>query len=260
MQRNLETFIRNGIKVFAISPDSQDTLRKFAEKYHITYSLLSDKESHVIREFGILNTNIPEDHEWFGVPYPGVYMVGKDGLVFDKTFIGDRCIRESANDILQETFRVKDPVRGEVQVVTTPHLTARAYFASPTIRQGQLTVLTVEISLAHDMHIYGRPVPEGYIAVELTLGASGYLFLDRVDYPEPEEMDLESLDERLPVYSGRLKIKAHCLGIKEDGKEVFQVTARLRYQACDDRQCYLPQTLTFPLPLQSLPHDWEPVE
>ena len=211
----------------------------------------------MIQEFGILNTNIPQDHEWFGIPYPGVYMIGKDGLLFDKSFIADHSIRESVNDMLQESFRVEDLERGEIQAVTTPHLTARAYFASPTIRRGQLVVLTVEISLADGMHIYGRPLPEGYIPVELTLDGSEDLLLDRVAYPEPEEMDLEALGERLPVYTGQLEIKAHCLGGNKDQKEIFQVTARLRYQVCNDRECYLPQTLTLSLPLQFLPHDWE---
>ena len=138
----------NGIKVFAISYDSQEILCSFAERFGITYPLLSDQGSRVIQEFGILNTHIPKDHKWFGVPYPGTYMIGNDGLVFDKSFFAEHGTRESINDMLQESFRVEDLEHGEVQVVTTPHLTARAYFASPTIRPSQLTVLTVEILLA----------------------------------------------------------------------------------------------------------------
>lgn len=65
LQSNLATLTRNGIRAFAISPDSPEILRKFAQKYEITYPLLSDEGSRVIQAFGILNTNIPEDHECF---------------------------------------------------------------------------------------------------------------------------------------------------------------------------------------------------
>jgi peroxiredoxin len=42
-----------------ISYDSQEVLARFAKAYKITYPLLSDKGSVVIRKFGILNTNVP---------------------------------------------------------------------------------------------------------------------------------------------------------------------------------------------------------
>ena len=244
----------NGIKVFAISYDSQEILCSFAERFGITYPLLSDQGSRVIRQFGILNAHMPEDHEWFGVPYPGTYMIGSDGLVIDKSFFAEHGTRESINDMLQDSFRVEDLERGEIQVITTPQLTARAYFASPTIRPRQFTVLTVEISLANGMHVNGRPLPEGYIPVELSLDEGDGVILDSVVYPEPEEMYLEPLDERLPVYSGQLEIKARCLGVRRDQAEEIEVAANLHYQACDDHECYLPQTITFPLHLQYLQH------
>ena len=97
------------------------------DKFGITFPLLSDETSNVIRGFGILNTHIPDDHKWSGVPYPGTYMVGDDGLVFSN-FFAEHGTRESVNDMLQEDFQVQEMERGEVQVATSPDLTARAYF------------------------------------------------------------------------------------------------------------------------------------
>ncbi len=240
MQRNLKALELNGTKVFAISFDSQDVLREFAERFNITYPLLSDEGSRVIQEFGI--------------PYPGTYMVGEDGRVVEKSFFAAHRTRESINDMLQETFRVEDIDRGEIQVVTTPDLTARAYFASPTVRHRQYTVLTVEISLNDGIHVNGRPLPEGYIPVELTLDGGEDLALDQVEYPEPEEIFLEALDEKLNVYTGRFQIKGRCLGLSAEQDGEIAITASLHYQACDDDACYLPQTLTFPLKLRYLKH------
>ena len=234
-------------------------MRRFAQKYAITYPLLVDAGSRVIGEFGILNTHIPEDHEWYGIPFPGTYMVDEQGKVFAKSFFADHKVRESVADMLQESFRTADPTRGEVQTITTAHLTARAYFAAPTVRRAQQTVLTVEVELKEGVHVYGRPLPEGYIPIELALVHDGGLSLAEVEYPEAGEFRFEATGETLPAYAGRLVIKAYCRGVarKEDAR---RVRFRLRYQACDDRECYLPQTLEFDLPIQVLPHDWERLE
>ena len=65
---------------------SQEVLHRFAEAYKLGYPLLSDKDSVVIREFGILNTNIPKDHSFFGIPYSGDYLVSPDGVIRAKLF------------------------------------------------------------------------------------------------------------------------------------------------------------------------------
>ena len=248
------TFDRNGIKVVAISYDSQEVLSDFAARHGITYPLLSDEGSSVIREFGILNPNIPHDHHWYGVPYPGLYMVGEDGLVFEKNFVAQHGRRESANDMLLEGFNAKDVDHSEAQEVATPHLSARAYFASPTIRPGQLMVLTVRISAAEGIHINGRPLPAGYTPVELTVEGNQGLVLERVDYPEPQTMVLEALNETLPVYTHQIELKGRCRSVTKGDEGPISVNVGLTYQACDDRACFLPETLSFTLPLLSLPH------
>ena len=57
----------------------------------MTYDLLSDADSAVIREFGILNMLIsPDDPEqaagrsFYGVPFPGVYETDENGVVTER--------------------------------------------------------------------------------------------------------------------------------------------------------------------------------
>ena len=64
-----------------MSYDSPEQLQTFANEYDVTYNLLSDDDSAVIRQFGILNTLIsPDDSEqaagrsFNGIPFPGVYV------------------------------------------------------------------------------------------------------------------------------------------------------------------------------------------
>ena len=42
--------------MFAISYDTVEALGRFADHYGVEYPMLSDSESRVIKEFGILNT------------------------------------------------------------------------------------------------------------------------------------------------------------------------------------------------------------
>jgi len=183
--------------------------------------------------------------------------VGQDGRVFDKSFIANHRIRETVDNLLQESFGISRPDRGESYVVFTPHLTAEAYFASPTVRRGQLFVLTVEVALAVGLHVYGRPLPDGYIPIEVVVDGGDALSLTRIAYPEPREEQWDVGGERLPIYSGRLTLKAYGVAVNEDRPGNAQANVRLRYQACDDRKCFLPETVTFRLPLEILPHDWE---
>jgi hypothetical protein len=77
-----------------------------------------------------------------------------------------------------------------------------------------------------------------------------------VEYLAAGTIHFEAIGEMLPPYADRLILKAHCLGTAREQQRV-QVAVQLRYQACDERECYLPQTLVFDLALDVLPHDWE---
>lgn len=63
----------------------------------------------------------------------------------------------------------------------------------------------------------------------------------------------------LPAYEGRLALKAHCVGRAWEEQHA-RIQVQLRYQACDERECYLPQTLDFDLAIEVLPHDWEQLD
>ena len=59
----MNTLAQDNVKVYGISYDGQANLKKFHEDYGVEYDLLSDVDSKVIKEFGILNTLITEEDE-----------------------------------------------------------------------------------------------------------------------------------------------------------------------------------------------------
>ena len=60
LQGQLDELTDAGIGVAAISYDSEETLSAFAERRGIAFSLLSDDDSAVITNYGILNTVVQE--------------------------------------------------------------------------------------------------------------------------------------------------------------------------------------------------------
>ena len=70
LQQYLQEFQKQGLGVCAILYDSEAILADFAKRKKITFSLLSDPQSKMIRAFGVLNTAVPAGHLWYGVPYP----------------------------------------------------------------------------------------------------------------------------------------------------------------------------------------------
>ena len=99
--------------MYGISYDPVPVLKKFGEEQDISYHLLSDFDSAVIKKFGILNTLIqPEDSErhpstqrtFYGVPFPGVYVVDEEGVVTEKFFYRHYGTRASAGSILNSAL------------------------------------------------------------------------------------------------------------------------------------------------------------
>ncbi len=240
-----------GIKPYAISYDSVEVLGAFATKYGITYPLLADPDSQAIRAFGIFNDLIPADHSWYGVPFPGTYMVDAQGLVTDKSFYANHGVRDGVAQMLQESFHLT-PTGRPVQRLENADITATATLSSGTIRPGQVQTFSLDIQLKQGRHIYAPQVTGGYKPVELVIDPIDDAQIDPVVYPAPQILSI--LGEEVPVYTDQLQLKA---AVRSHSKADFSIAARLNYQACDESECYMPQQLAFALPLTFIDNIWQ---
>ncbi len=77
----VEEFNSLGYKVAILTYDSVDDLKRFAGRRNISYTLLSDPESEVIRAFDLLNERYRSGSPAFGVPHPAIFVIDPDGFV-----------------------------------------------------------------------------------------------------------------------------------------------------------------------------------
>ncbi len=73
-----------GIQVAVMTYESSEIHLKFSDRYELEYPLLTDQDNRHVRTFGILNDSYQPDNRYYGIPYPGIFLVDKDGVVRGK--------------------------------------------------------------------------------------------------------------------------------------------------------------------------------
>ena len=244
----------------AISYDSVALLKEFAERKRITYPLLSDPASTIIRAFGILNDNFPPDHPWHGVPFPGTYIVNEQGVVLEKYFEEDHRERYTASTILVKRFgQGQDSSWTEVQ---TQHLKLRYSSSDSVVRSGNRIVLLLEVDLTPRMHVYAPDVQGSYIPIDWKMSPSQGWMAHPAAFPASRMLHLPAIGETVPVYEGRFRITRDLtIGQDSEVKSLLRdnqhltVEGSFRYQACDDKVSYPPQTIPLKWMLVAGTHD-----
>lgn len=231
----------------AISYDAAEILERFATHYGITYPLLSDADSHVIRQFGLLNPNMPEGDPFYGIPFPGFYLLDHTGRVQGKSFLVDHTTRSTAAGVLLQ--RGTPLAAGERIELQTQELRLTLCPASHTIRPGQTLLLQAELHVNPGLHIYGPDMPEGYLPTSLEIDHSEVLLETQFHFPPAEHCPIAALNETVPVYTGSVTVEANCVLKPFAAAGHYRLQGRLKYQACTDSECYVPEELSFELPV-----------
>ncbi len=126
--------------------------------------------------------------------------------------------------------------------IETAHLTAAASVAAPESQTGGRKVsLLLDVTPKPKMHVYA-PGQQGYIAITLTLDDDPSFTAAKAKYPAGEKFFMPALNETQLVYAKPFRITQE-VTFTNSRVAPRIVKGRLRYQACDDQICYLPQTV-----------------
>jgi len=266
LQQHLEKIKKQGLGLAAISYDSVPILKTFSDRVKITYPLLSDPGSKVIKDYGIFSDEVPagtpgpvQDRfkpggAWYGVPKPGTFIIDPNGVVTSKFFEDAYQERYTASEILVRTFG-DEP--GAPQATTeTKHLKLSNSASLTTVKWGQRMALILDVDLKPKMHVYA-PGVQGYIPIDWAIDGSPAIKVQEIAYPKSKMLRLKAIKETVPVYENRVRL-VRDITIAPDAQvrpalneqSGIVIHGSVRYQACDDKKCYLPQSIPLTWTLQ----------
>jgi hypothetical protein len=114
-----------------------------------------------------------------------------------------------------------------------------------TATRTKQTIVNLNFRVAHGFHINSNtPKSEFLIPTNLKMDLPTDIVLGKIEYPPGQDVSFPfSPDEALNVYTGdfTIAVAVHPLHSVVPGKYVMHGV--LRYQACDNAQCFPPKTL-----------------
>ena len=124
----------------------------------------------------------------------------------------------------------------------TSHLSFIASLSPDTVKAGGRLSLIVNITPKKRMHVYAPGTK--YRAVTVTLNKHASLKPSRLVYPKPSIYIFKPLQEQVLVYSDTFTLTMDIAVGKVPAKGApLKIMGTLNYQACDDRVCYLPESV-----------------
>jgi len=262
---------KKGLGLAVVSYDSREILADFSRRHSITYPLLSDVASATIRRYGILNTVVDEalgpngkdprvlaDLRMFatggelaerhrGIPFPGTFMVDRQGRVTSRFFEDYYWERNTTTNILLRTELGTPPVSA-IQA-STPHLQLTSYASDAVVAFGTRFSLVVAVTPKRGMHLYA-PGATGYRVVELKVAAQPHVRTLPAKYPPSETYYFAPLKERVATYQKPFTLVVEVTPeATPEARKAFSgtnelvLTGSLDYQACDDKICYNPESV-----------------
>lgn len=122
---------------------------------------------------------------------------------------------------------------------------------SDAIRAGSTVKLAMRVVLAPELHVQSNtPADPGFIATVLTVDPPAGMTVEELVYPAASELKQLGLDEPLSVYGHDFIIGVRLKVAPSVAPGTVVISARVRYQACNDRVCFRPITTTEPWVVQ----------
>ena len=246
LQGRLAEIRKAGMGLAAISYDPVPILNDFSSRRGITFPLLSDPGSETIKRYGILNTTVDSKNALFGYPFPGTYIVDRQGVVTSRYFEEAYQERDTVSSIL---VRLGQRVGVAATKIEGAHVTVTSYATDEVAAQGTHFSLVLDIAPGPRVHVYA-PGAGDYKSVSISIQPQAGLLVKVPHYPKSEDYFFKPLNEHVPVYQHPFRIVQDVtLDPSREGttalKDVTRltITGRFEYQACDDRICFTPQSV-----------------
>jgi len=257
--------------VVGISYDSEQILADFSKRNGITFPLLSDVGSATIKRYGILNTVVEEalgpngkdpavladlqiyatvnqaSERLRGVPFPGTFIIDRQGRVTSRFFEDYYWERNTVSNVMLRVGTAGTPI--QATQVSTAHLDLRTYPSDASVALGTRFSLALDVTPKQGMHVYA-PGAAGYRVVALNITPQPHVRTQPLRYPASEVYHFVPLNERVAVFQKPFTLLMEVVPEATAearkafaGRNELVITGTLEYQACDDKICYNPESV-----------------
>ncbi len=238
---------KNGFGLAAISYDSVPVLADFTTRRHITFPLLSDAGSILIKRYGILNTTVPETNQQsYGIPFPGTFMLNPQGVVTSRFFEQAYQERSSVGSVL---VRLGNNIDVPATRISAPQIEITSFATDETVAPGMHFSLVLDIKPTARVHVYA-PGVTGYKPIAFTIQPTPGLLVGAAEFPKAEDYFFKPLNEHVPVFQQPFRIVQDAtIDASAPGQAALKdtsaltISGTLSYQACDDKLCFIPQSV-----------------
>ena len=263
LQRRYADIRKQGLGLVAVSYDSPETLQKFAASRGITFPMVSDPGSAIIKRYGLLNETLDPKTRFYGVPHPGTFILDPKGIVTARYFEQEYQERSTVASILTRQGAAGAPGVPVLQSETR-HLSVQASVSDTEVAPGKRISVSLRVTPKRGMHVYA-PGTHDYQVVRVNFEPQPWLKLQALNYPPSEIFHYKELDEKVETY-GKLFTLVQDLTIlaTPEAQKLLAATptitlsGALEYQACDDKVCYAPAKVPFSFTLAVTPLDRRP--
>jgi hypothetical protein len=260
LQGRLDDIRKGGLGLAAISYDPTPVLADFSARRGITFPLLSDAGSAIIKRYGILNTTIAPTDPLYGYPFPGTFIVDRKGVVTSRVF---EPLYQERNTLSSVLVRLGRRIDVPATKIRGTHLDITSYATDQIAAPGTHFSLVLDIAPAAHVHVYAQNTA-GYIPITMALQPQPGLVVRATQLPKPEDYFFKPLDEHVPVYAHPFRlIQDVMLDPSREGRAALNgtttmtITGTFNYQACDDAVCFPPASIPLSWTIGVKPLDLE---
>ena len=135
--------------------------------------------------------------------------------------------------------------RADAQLLRQPPAELTPLVASDGVQPGAELRVAIRVRLAEGLHVNSnKPRDPSLIPIVLTVDAPPGFRVEELVFPQPTDLEQEGADEPLAVFEREFAIGVRLTVAGDIPPGEVVVPARLRYQACDEKVCYIPATVT----------------
>jgi len=126
---------------------------------------------------------------------------------------------------------------------SSPAITV-APIGTVVVARGGKAPLNIELQVNKGFHVNSnRPNDELLMPTAVHLSPPEGILIMNIQYPEAEQLALPFMgNDKLSVYSGHFAVTAEVRIPKSAALGTLRVHGTVKYQACDNRQCFPPKT------------------